>query len=1642
MAAAPDLNLQPATALAWAHPVVQEWFLTKFGSATEPQEEGWPVILRGDTTLISAPTGSGKTLAAFLVAIDQLLRLAIEGALAPVTQVVYVSPLKALSNDVQKNLDGPLAEIQQLAAARGYLCPSIRTGVRTGDTLPIERARMLRNPPHILVTTPESLYLLLTAGKSREHLRHVRTVIVDEIHAVADDKRGSHLALSLERLDALVCGENRLSPGAFTTAVTARVPHPRSAWVGGSSTDRAPQRIGLSATQNPIELVGEFLAGANPETRVPHSSRTDESRPNNSLVPHSSQPHRDEWDADSSRREPVTIIQVGQRRQLDLAIEIPSDELGSVTTNSMWEEVFDKLAAHALNHRSTLVFVNTRRLVEKIAFALSERLTPQLGPDCVAAHHGSLARELRLDAEQRLKNGEIRILVATASLELGIDIGNVDLVCQIASTRAVAVAMQRVGRAGHWRGAIPKGRLFATTRDDLLEQAALVRKMRAGELDLLEVPPQPVDVLMQQIVAMVGAEPWEEDALFNVVRRAYPYRKLTRALFDEIVKLLSEGIESSRGRYGAYLLRDGVHRQLHPRRGSRSIAIANGGAIPDTALFNVILQPEGVQIATLDEHFAVDSGPGDVILLGNTSWRVKRVEAAGRVLVEDAHGAPPSLPFWFGEAPQRTAVLCDGVGELREHISASTLNVSPTDLGLLSPGNSARVPHPSQSHRDGWGTPATDGHPAITYRGLHPEVAATTAWLMDECGVCASAAQQLIAYIVAGRAVLGAVPSKTTIIAERFFDEGGGMQLILHAPFGGRLNKAWGLALRKRFCRGFNFELQAAATDNGINISLAEQHSFPLADVFHFLTENTAKELLEQAAIASPIFKTRWRWAANRSLQLLRMSKGKRIAPQIQRTRSDDLLASVFPQAAACFETIVGDIQIPDHPLVNEVMQDVLQDAMDLEGLNKVLRGIATGAIRCLAVDTPVPSQFAHELLNANPYAFLDEAGLEERRARSVTLRRALPDSVLDGAGRLDQAAIDTVRSELWPDLRDEHELHDLLHSLVALPISFIDNSTGAPSFAASSQRVGLTNDVRHWPHYFDRLTENGRAQIVDLNGVPCWAATERLSHIDALHVVIPTLSFEKGKNPLISPEVTQNLPLGNDSESVTKEAAVKQCVQGWVQILGPTTASDFAERLGLDPTAIFQAFLAMEMQGLLMRGVFERPATEEPHAIEWCERRILQRIHRLTLATARKQVEPVPPAVYMRWLLGWQHLAPQTQLSGEEGVMAALHQLEGFEAPAVEWERTLLPARVANYSPAWLDQLCLSGAVGWGRISPHPAWSAGDGGAPRRVIPTNAAPITFYTRETAEWLPHALNQQSVDEKLLAAALSPEALRIRDLLQQRGACFANDLQRITSLTRQETAHALWELATAGLAAADGFDQLRALMDPRRKATTTETSGKRTTRTTAGRWSLLIEPTTKTSVILSEAKNPRISTDAPRNSEEYKNNLQAAAIARARRTDTALESFARMLLARYGVLFRDLLARESNAPKWRELLNILRRLEARGEVRGGRFVTGFGGEQFALPEAVESLRDARKHESQHEIAVAAADPLNLVGIIVPGERVPAVPGREVRYRNGSLLIDAAESAKITKAPTTKTHRFISLIPQPLPIKSAPPAPTLF
>jgi ATP-dependent helicase Lhr and Lhr-like helicase len=1529
----------PTPGLEWAHPLVREWFVNKFGTPTEPQEQGWPHILAGKTTLICAPTGSGKTFAAFLACIDRLVRKALSGQLEDRTEVLYVSPLKALGNDIHKNLEEPLGEILQLAHQKGFLMPEIRSGVRTGDTLMHQRRAMQKRPPHILVTTPESFYILITAAKSREMLRTVETVIVDEIHAMADDKRGAHLALSLERLEAL--------------------------------TGKPPLRIGLSATQKPIELVADFLTG-------------------------------------NDRPAPV-IVEIAQRKRFDLAVEVPSSELGPVASNEMWEEIYKRIADLVQQHRSTLVFVNTRRLAERVA----HHLVSLLGEDAVASHHGSLSRQRRLLVETKLKSGELRALVATASLELGIDIGSVDLVCQIGSPRSIAVALQRVGRAGHWRGAIPKGRIFATTRDELIECAALVRSIRTGDLDRILIPEAPLDILAQQIVAACSADDWGVHDLFQMVRRAYPYRDLPRATFDEIIEMLSNGISARRGRYGAYLHYDQVNGRLHGRRGSRLAAITSGGAIPDNSLYTVVAEPEGITVGTVDEDFAVESLRGDIILLGNTSWRIRRI-GSGYVSVEDAKGAPPNVPFWRGEAPSRTNELSQQVAEIREQIDAMTEGVLPDALrGMVraKPAASAEQQHEIGAlPMSGAQLAAPDEAEASVSQSSaaqasSAEINAAVAWLKDECGLDTAGAEQAIEYIVSGRAVLRAIPTQQTVVAERFFDEAGGMQLVIHAPFGGRINKAWGLALRKRFCRSFNFELQAAATDNGLNISLGEQHSFPLADVFHFLTPQTVKPLLEQAVLASPIFGTRWRWAAGRALALLRFSGGKKVAPQIQRMRSDDLLAAVFPEALACQENLPGDIPIPDHPLVRETMKDALTEAMDIDGLQQVLADIAAGRIRCVAVDTPVPSQFSHEILNANPYAYLDDAPLEERRARAVEMRRMLPEAVLSEVGRLDPEAIAEVRREAWPDLRDADELHDALQTFVAFPEPARLAEAGAASPAHPAEEFqAWSESFAAWNDFFTALTDARRASRASAGGRAYWVAAEK-AHV--FRALFPGATFESAL-PEIAPPVSGSasaaaplaeLDASRDAapDAPSRDDALFASIFGWMSHLGPTTASALAGFLGLSASDIDKTFLRLEANGTILRGNFTGAATAavgadasaaEPDAnVEWCDRRLLARIHRMTVGRLRSQIQPVTAAEFMRWLLRWQHVAPGTQLLGEHGTIEVLRQLQGFEAPANAWERQILARRIANYDPKVLDQLCLSGVVGWGRLSPHPATlEAQAAGTNRRVVPTSVAPIAFFIREEADWMipthvaaSRGTNGQTTHDAVrdnLPRALSANAREALSYLTQHGASFFADLVRGTGKLKSEIENALWELVTAGLITADGFDNIRALIDPKRRSGHGSGHHARPRHST-GRWSLLYGPA-----------SPGGNTHEDR--------------------AKILEATCWVLLKRYGIVFREVLAREANVPRWRELLITLRRLEDRGEVRGGRFVSGFIGEQFALPIAVDSLRAIRKTQVHSEtVTLAAPDPLNLVGIILPGERVPAVSGKHVTLRDGVPAADDHE-----------------------------------
>jgi len=1472
------------------HPLICQWFAGRFGQPTEPQLRGWPEIAAGRHTLIAAPTGSGKTLAAFLGCLDRLLRQWLEGKLPDGVEVVYVSPLKALSNDIQRNLQVPLAEIAALAVEAGLGELPIRTAVRTGDTPQAERAAMLRNPPHILVTTPESLYLLLTSAKSREKLRTVKTVIVDEIHALARDKRGSHLALSLERLAALC--------------------------------ETPPTRIGLSATQKPIEEIGAFLVGKCGMRIAECGIKYDADTPHSALrAPNS----------------PV-IINVGHARDLDLGLELPQLELQAVCTHEHWGEVYDRLTQLIQSHRSTLVFVNTRRLAERVAF----RLTEQLGEEAVASHHGSLSRDIRLDAEQRLKAGKLKAIVATASLEMGIDIGYIDLVCQIGSPRSIATFLQRVGRSGHAVGALPKGRMFPLTRDELLECLALIRAVRRGILDRIEIPEAPLDILAQQIVAAVAADEWDEDALFETFRRAHPYRNLSREKYDAILKMLADGIKPG-NRAGTYLHRDQINRRLRARRGARLAAITSGGAIPETAQYRVVTENEGTFVGTVDEDFAIESMAGDVFLLGNSSWMIRAVRGA-EVIVGDAHGAPPTIPFWLGEAPGRTIELSQELSTLRKDI-ANRVNgewleapVRSADCGVRNddqwdrvyerpsspiPHSALRVPHSSDD-------PVT--------------------WLQAETGCDVATAEQAARYVAAQKAAVGCVPTAEEILFERFFDESGGMQLVIHAPLGSRINKAWGLALRKRFCRSFDFELQAAADDNGIVLSIGPQHSFAIDSLFGMLNPQNGQELLEQAVIVVPMFQVRWRWNVTRALAVLRFQGGKKVQPFLQKFRSEDLLAAAFPETVGCLENHHGDIVLPDQPLVQQTMHDCLTEAMDVTRWLAMLGEVKAGRVKFVPVETREPSPFSHQLLNANPYAFLDGAPLEERRTRAVTTRRSLALDEVKDLAKLDPAAIAQVADEAWPLVRDADELHDALMNFVVLP----------------------EEEGSEWSEPFGQLVRAGRAAVVTTaaNG-RFWIAAERWPLVQAVYRESP-----------VSPPL-QLPPELSSKEWPTTDGRV-EIVRGHLQCRGPHTAEELAAKLHLEPSQVFAALEALEGSGIAMRGRFSvvgtlrvpsdaaKMATAIPNdgtrsvpttVVEWCERRLLARIHRLTLDGLRRRIEPVAPEVYWQYLVEHHHLTDDRQLQGELGLREAIAQLAGFELPAGVWESKVLAPRLADYDPQWLDHLFLSGELVWGRLRP-PRRDEKDG--PGMAAMTRGMPMTLALREDLPWL---LPEDRSDVSAFAGGAGQEIL---NALKQRGALFFQDLKALTSLLPSQLEDALHELAALGLVSSDTFAAVRAI--DRNGQSATAARLRRFTKTRVhrpaspiGRWSLF----------------PGAALPAERGAQ--------------------LEKWCKLLLARYGVVFRDLLAREAAAPPWWELVRVLRRMELRGEVRGGRFIARVGGEQFALESAVGRLRDLRDGDASTSWAlISAADPLNLAGIISDGPRIPAVHKNALVVQNGRCV----------------------------------------
>ncbi|WP_199272375.1 DEAD/DEAH box helicase [Paraburkholderia acidisoli] len=1480
--------------LARFHPAVAGWFRRSFDAPTAAQRAAWPLIAAQRATLVAAPTGSGKTLTAFLAALDELVRegLAHGGALPDETLVIYVSPLKALSNDIRLNLERPLEGIGEELARLGLPPVAIRTAVRTGDTPQPERAAQRKRAPHILVTTPESLYVLLGSESGRKMLASARNVIVDEIHALAGNKRGAHLALSLERLDAL-CGRKLL-------------------------------RIGLSATQKPIETVARFLVGLGDAA------------------------------LDAAAPPPACeIVNVGHTRARDLAIEVPPVPLEAIMANDVWERVYDRIAELVAMHRTTLVFVNTRRMAERVA----RHLTDRLGTEAVAAHHGSLAREHRFLAEQRLKQGDLRVLVATASLELGIDIGDVDLVCQIGSPRSIAAFLQRVGRSGHQVRGVPKGRLFATSRDDLIECVALLDCVRRGELDRLTLPRAPLDVLAQQIVAEVACAEWRDDDLYALVRRATPWARFERAQFDAVLRMLADGYTSRHGPRAAYLHRDIVSQTLRARRGARLAALTSGGTIPDNADYAVLLEPQSVKIGTVNEDFAVESLAGDVFQLGNASYRILRIES-GRVRVEDAQGQPPNIPFWLGEAPGRSDELSFAISRLRKQVEAFL-----TEADQVAENEDDRA------------VQRAAGDNAKFARAVDRATAKLAAALdLDD-----AAARQIVDYLARARGALTVLPTQDTLVMERFFDESGGTQLVIHTPFGSRMNRAWGLALRKRFCRQFNFELQAAATEDAIILSLTGAHSFALDEVWRYLHSNTAEHLLVQALLDAPLFGVRWRWNATTALALPRQTGGHKTPPQIQRMRSEDLLAAVFPDQVACVENLAGEREVPEHPLVGQTLDDCLHEAMDTEAWLALLRRIEAREVTLVVRELPAPSPLAAEVLSARPYAYLDDAPIEERRTQAVLSRRWSDPESADDLGALDTEAIASVREEAWPQVRDIDEMHDALNTLGVLAES---EARGEPQ----------------WPAWLAELAAGGRAtRFAVAQHDALWVSIERLACVRALY---PQAQYEP---PLAPPP--------DYAEAWSEDAALVEIVRARLSGFGPLTLAEIARPLALEASVVALALTRLEAEGTVMRGRFT-PAAMHGGGEEWCERHLLARIHRYTVRKLRREIEPVERHHFMRFLFEWQRVAPGTRGSGRDALAAVLDQLEGWEASALAWEDEILPARIdarlGDAAPMLLDDLCRAGHLAWARL---PARAAATATSTVRSTPV----VLLSRRELSHWMALVAPPDT-------AGLSARARRVYDALTRHGAMFFDELASDAHLLGVELENALGELVSAGLVNADSFAGLRALVKP--AAQRGSTHGRRKPRgfapliggmADAGRWAALRR------VTLAE---PAAGPETPSVDEtSWPDAARTKAGVPARRPPVEperLEQVAKVLLRRYGVICWHLLAREAPwLPPWRDLLRVLHRMEARGEVRGGRFVTGLSGEQFALPEAVALLREVRRRANASVVAdagvaagagsgergedglvcIPAADPLNLVGTLLPGEKVPAVAGNRIVFRDG-------------------------------------------
>ena len=1469
------------------HPAVQRWFAGRFGTPSRVQELGWPVIGEaqkgaGHDVLLCAPTGSGKTLAAFMWAINRLVVEAEHGALPDQISVLYVSPLKALANDIRINLEDPLAGVRSVADQSGLDLATIRAGLRTGDTPAGERAAMLRRPPHILVTTPESLFILLTSPRFRQKLRAVRYVIVDELHAIAGNKRGAHLMLTLERLEHLV----------------RRGDLPR------------PARIGLSATLNPIETLAAFLAGA-------------------------------EVADDGTRNvRPIRIVRADDDpRQLDLRVIAPGPELGSLATHQHWEAMYDALAALIREHRTTLVFTLSRRWAERIALALQKRV----GPDAVMAHHGSLARIERLQAEQRLKRGELKAIVATSSLELGIDVGAVDLVCQVDSPKSIAAAVQRIGRSGHHLGGTPKGRFFALTIDDLLECAAAVRAARHGHLDEVEIPAGCLDVAAQQIIALAtDQEEISETELLNMLRSVQNFAGLEPPALQQLILEMSAQLPERIQGANPKIFYDQVNRRVRARRGARLAAITSGGTIPESGNLDVVIASESRKIGDVEEDFAQESSRGDIFSLGSMPWRVLGI-SKNRFLVEPAPGMAPSLPFWQTEAAGRSPALSTELCDLRREIAAFIAN-SGDDDGASS-------------------------------------------WLESECALEPEAAKQAVAYIRRGLAALNALPDENTLVVERFFDGLGGTQIVIHSPWGIRLNRGFGLALRKRLCQSFDFEIQASAIDDAILLALNSRHSFPLEHILEMVNSQNVREVLEQALLDAPMFEVRFRHVATRALSIMRSGRGSKVPAWIQRLRSQELITALFPQRNACLDNRPPAVILPDHFIVNETMRECLEETADISRLEALLRGLNDGSIRPVMVDSIAPSVFAHRVLLAWDYSFLDDGERANRRSRTVTMNRAMAEDVFRSenlAELLSAEAVEQVTQEIRgratsTQARNCDELYELIRTHGWISCDEIKERTAADGAAMLAA-----------------LESDGRVCRV------------RLGHHDSPEVAIATEDLA-----LFSTVYPDSLPppgwdegaevdrFTSSDERSGHSSGVQEIVRRALVTSGPTLAVDLAQRLRLPADDILPALMALEAGGSIFRGHFTtvrsgNGGSSEAQAagVQWCDRHVLERIHRQTLNLLRSAVEPCNDAEFVAFRLKWNRIGDAHQGAGVDGVRRTLEQMSGLAFAPDLWERVILPARVADYRAEHLDLLCMSGEFAWVAAPFH------DESDVNREFP---ATVAFLPRRArCYWPPSEMPADS------------RAQMVAEVLSHFGAQHLDQIAERANLSERDTLTALWRLAAAGMVSNDSFAPLRLLAvepDAARLISNRPSQREPSRRDAAlrarlqsslsGRWSIVAQ--------LKPGATP----------------AKVAETHDAHGPDIARE-IALILLRRHGILAREMMALEQFEISWQQILFALRRLEYAGIIRRGWFVRALSGEQYAMPEALEMLRsDRQTKETGQPTVISAVDPANPFGVLLPGCGVAREPGNLLVVQHGRVIVSLAGRA-LTSPATLDQTAFIGAI----------------